>query len=138
MGYRELGPAGLAVVKTVDGALNSQDTHLLIAPALGGADSLALAFAARHVAIRRYLEYTAVVIDHQLQQGSTRLPLASSSSSTGFGYDERDCTAVQVGPVGDRPLGQKQQPPAPSGPRYLRARAFCHRVAAAPHPRRPG
>ena len=72
MGYRELGPAGLAVVQAVDGALSSQDTHLLVACS-GGADSLALAFAARYVAIRRYLEYAAIVIDHGLQDGSAEV-----------------------------------------------------------------
>ena len=84
MGYRELGPAGLAVVQAVDGALSSQDTHLLVACS-GSADSLALAFAARYVAIRRYLEYAAMVIDHGLQEGSPRLPAASGNNSSGLG-----------------------------------------------------
>ena len=95
MGYRELGPAGLAVVQAVDGALNSQDTHLLVACS-GGADSLALAFAARHVAIRRYLEYAAVVIDHQLQEGSTEVAARVQQQLDGLGYDDVTVTAVQV------------------------------------------
>jgi len=95
VGYRELGPAGLAVVQAVDGALNSQDTHLLVACS-GGADSLALAFAARYVAIRRYLEYAAVVIDHQLQEESTEVAARVQQQLDRLGYDDVTITAVQV------------------------------------------
>ena len=95
MGYRELGPAGLAVVQAVDGALNSQDTHLLVACS-GGADSLALAFAARYVAIRRYLEYAAVVIDHRLQEGSTEVAASVQQQLDRLGYDDVTVTTVQV------------------------------------------
>ena len=95
MGYRELGPAGLAVVQAVDGALNSQDTHLLVACS-GGADSLALAFAARYVAIRRYLEYAAVVIDHRLQEGSNEVAARVQQQLDRFGYDDVTVTTVEV------------------------------------------
>jgi tRNA(Ile)-lysidine synthase len=97
VGYRELGPAGLAVVQAVDGALNSQDTHLLVACS-GGADSLALAFAARYVAIRRYLEYAAVVIDHRLQEGSTEVAASVQQQLDRLGYDDVTVTSVQVDP----------------------------------------
>ena len=95
MGYRELGPAGLAVVQAVDGALNSQDTHLLVACS-GGADSLALAFAARYVAIRRYLEYAAVVIDHRLQAGSTEVAAGVQQQLDRLGYADVTVTTVEV------------------------------------------
>jgi tRNA(Ile)-lysidine synthase len=95
VGYRELGPAGLAVVQAVDGALNSQDTHLLVACS-GGADSLALAFAARYVAIRRYLEYAAVVIDHRLQEGSTEVAARVQEQLDRLGYDDVTVTTVEV------------------------------------------
>ena len=95
MGYRELGPAGLAVVQAVDGALNSQDTHLLVACS-GGADSLALAFAARYVAIRRYLEYAAVVIDHRLQEGSTEVAAGVQQQLDRLGYADVTVTTVEV------------------------------------------
>jgi tRNA(Ile)-lysidine synthase len=95
VGYRELGPAGLAVVQAVDGALNSQDTHLLVACS-GGADSLALAFAARYVAIRRYLEYAAVVIDHQLQEGSTEVAARVQQQLDRLGFDDVTVTTVEV------------------------------------------
>ena len=89
MGYRELGPAGLAVVQAVDGALSSQDAHLLVACS-GGADSLALAFAARYVAIRRYLEYAAIVIDHGLQDGSAEVAGARPATTRAAWVPRRD------------------------------------------------
>ena len=95
MGYRELGPAGLAVVQAVDGALSSQDTHLLVACS-GGADSLALAFAARYVAIRRYLEYAAIVIDHGLQAGSAEVAAGVRQQLDRLGYQDVTVTSVEV------------------------------------------
>ena len=95
MGYRELGLAGLAVVQAVDGALNSQDKHLLVACS-GGVDSLALAFAARYVAIRRYLDYAAVVIDHQLQDGSAEVAAGVQQVLDRLGYSDVIVTTVQV------------------------------------------
>jgi tRNA(Ile)-lysidine synthase len=95
VGYRELGLAGLAVVQAVDGALNSQDKHLLVACS-GGADSLALAFAARYVAIRRYLDYAAVVIDHQLQDGSAEAAAGVQQQLDRLGYNDVIVTTVQV------------------------------------------
>ena len=95
MGYRELGLAGLAVVQAVDGALNSQDKNLLVACS-GGVDSLALAFAARYVAIRRYLDYAAVVIDHQLQDGSAEVAAGVKQQLDRLGYSDVIVTTVQV------------------------------------------
>ena len=95
MGYRELGPAGLAVVQAVDGALSSQDTHLLVACS-GGADSLALAFAARYVAIRRYLEYAAIVIDHGLQDRSAEVAAGVRQQLDRLGYQDVTVTSVEV------------------------------------------
>ncbi|HJQ89098.1 MAG TPA: tRNA lysidine(34) synthetase TilS [Propionibacteriaceae bacterium] len=95
MGYRELGPAGLAVVQAVDGALSSQDTHLLVACS-GGADSLALAFAARYVAIRRYLECAAMVIDHGLQDGSAEVSERVRQQLQRLGYQDVTVTSVEV------------------------------------------
>ena len=95
MGYRELGPAGLAVVQAVDGALSSQDAHLLVACS-GGADSLALAFAARYVAIRCYLEYAAIVIDHGLQAGSAEVAAGVRQQLDRLGYQDVTVTSVEV------------------------------------------
>jgi tRNA(Ile)-lysidine synthase len=95
VGYRELGPAGLAVVQAVDGALSSQDAHLLVACS-GGADSLALAFAARYVAIRCYLEYAAIVIDHGLQAGSAEVAAGVRQQLDRLGYQDVTVTSVEV------------------------------------------
>nr|WP_294693809.1 tRNA lysidine(34) synthetase TilS [uncultured Friedmanniella sp.] len=69
MARRALGPATLAVVQAVDAALIPADSGLLVACS-GGADSLALAAAARQVADRRVLPCSAVVVDHALQADS--------------------------------------------------------------------
>ena len=95
MAYRELGPASLAVVQAVDAALRGEDKQLLVACS-GGADSLALAFAARYVAIRRYLEYAAVVIDHQLQEGSADVAAGVQQQLERLGYDDVTVTTVEV------------------------------------------
>ncbi len=69
MARRELGPASLAVVQAVAGALTDADPHLLVACS-GGPDSLALAFACHRAATRDGRGLTAVVVDHGLQPES--------------------------------------------------------------------
>ncbi len=95
MAYRELGPASLAVVQAVDAALTSQDKHLLVACS-GGADSLALAFAGRYVAIRHYLGYAAVVIDHGLQDGSADVAVLVTQQLKRLGYEDVTLSRVEV------------------------------------------
>jgi tRNA(Ile)-lysidine synthase len=95
VGRRELGPATLAAVQAVDAALNEQDEQLLIACS-GGADSLALAFAARYVATRRGLEYAAVVIDHGLQHDSGEVARRVADQLASIGYDDVTIVAVEV------------------------------------------
>ena len=95
MGRRELGPATLAAVQAVDAALNQQDVQIVTACS-GGADSLALAFAARYVASRRDLKYAAVSIDHGLQQGSADIAARVRDQLDRLGYHDVTITAVQV------------------------------------------
>ena len=95
MGRRELGPATLVAVQAVDAALNQQDLQLVTACS-GGADSLALAFAARYVASRRDLKYAAVIIDHGLQQGSADIAARVRDQLDRLGYHDVTITAVQV------------------------------------------
>jgi tRNA(Ile)-lysidine synthase len=95
MGRRELGPATLAAVQAVDAALNQQDVQLVTACS-GGADSLALAFAARYVARRRDLKYAAVIIDHGLQPGSAAIADRVRDQLDRIGYHDVVITAVQV------------------------------------------
>ena len=95
MGRRELGPATLAAVQAIDAALNQQDVQIVTACS-GGADSLALAFAARYVATRRDLKYAAVIIDHGLQQGSADIAARVRDQLDRLGYHDVIITAVQV------------------------------------------
>ena len=95
MGRRELGPATLAGVQAVDAALNQQDVQIVTACS-GGADSLALAFAARYVATRRDLKYAAVIIDHGLQQGAADIAARVRDQLDRLGYHDVTITAVQV------------------------------------------
>jgi len=95
VGRRELGPATLAAVQAVDAALNQQDVQIVTACS-GGADSLALAFAARYVASRRDLKYAAVIIDHGLQQGSADIAARVRDQLDRLGYHDVTITAVQV------------------------------------------
>jgi tRNA(Ile)-lysidine synthase len=95
VGRRELGPATLAAVQAVDAALNQQDLQLVTACS-GGADSLALAFAARYVASRRDLKYAAVIIDHGLQQGSADVAARVRDQLDRLGYHDVIITAVRV------------------------------------------
>lgn len=85
MARRALGPATLAVVQAVEAALGPDDGALLVGCS-GGADSLALAFGVQHAARRRELPYRAVVVDHQLQEGSAAVAAQARSTLTGLGY----------------------------------------------------
>ena len=95
MGRRELGPATLAAVQAVDGALNQHDLSLVVACS-GGADSLALAFAVRYVAARRNLGYAAVVIDHGLQDDSAEVAGRVRDQLASLGYDDVSVTTAEV------------------------------------------
>ena len=95
MGRRELGPATLAAVQAVDGALNQQDLSLVVACS-GGADSLALAFAVDYVATRRGLGHGAVVIDHGLQDDSAEVASRVGDELAALGYEDVSVIAVDV------------------------------------------
>ena len=93
MARRALGPATLAVVQAVDAALSPADPGLLVACS-GGADSLALAAAARQVAGRRALPCSAVVVDHALQEDSAAVADQAAVALRGLGV--ADVTVVRV------------------------------------------
>jgi tRNA(Ile)-lysidine synthase len=95
MARRALGPATLAVVQAVDAALLTTDRALLVACS-GGADSLALAFAARHVAVHRDLPCTAVVVDHGLQARSAAVAARTGEVLAGLGVADVRIVAVRV------------------------------------------
>jgi tRNA(Ile)-lysidine synthase len=95
VGRRELGPAALAAVQAVDGALHQQDSSLVVACS-GGADSLALAFAVDYVTTRRGLGHSAVVIDHGLQDDSTEVAGRVADQLATLGYDDVSVVTVDV------------------------------------------
>ncbi|WP_342372883.1 tRNA lysidine(34) synthetase TilS [Propioniciclava soli] len=98
MARRALGPATLRVVQAVDA--------LAPAPWLvacsGGADSLALAWAAHHVATRRGTPARALVVDHQLQAGSDAVAARVVATLAAFGLDAH-AVPVVVGHDGAGP-----------------------------------
>jgi tRNA(Ile)-lysidine synthase len=95
VGRRELGPAALAAVQAVDGALHQQGSHLVVACS-GGADSLALAFAVDYLTTRRGLGHSAVVIDHGLQHDSAEVAGRVADQLATLGYDDVSVVTVDV------------------------------------------
>ncbi|HET9649879.1 MAG TPA: ATP-binding protein, partial [Microlunatus sp.] len=102
MARRALGPARLRLVGAVESALSSTDTALLVACS-GGADSLALAEAARVVAGRRGLALAAAVIDHGLQTDSAAVASRAAEQLSGLGVADVRVRRVDVGAGGQGP-----------------------------------
>lgn len=102
MARRELGPATLAVVHAVAAALTPTDTHLLVACS-GGADSLALAYAAAHLARRQPLSAGAVVVDHGLQPDSAAVAERAADQLQDLGFTEVAVRRVEVIDTGGGP-----------------------------------
>lgn len=96
MARRALGAATLAVVQAVDAL---PEAGWLVACS-GGADSLALAWAAHHVAGRRGTPVRALVVDHGLQPGSDALAAAVVERLEAFGL------AAEVAGVTVRDAGE--------------------------------
>ena len=95
MSRRALGPATLAVVQAVGGALGPADRALLVGCS-GGADSLALAAGAAHVARGAGLAYAGVVVDHGLQEGSAGVAATARDALAGLGYADVAVVRVEV------------------------------------------
>jgi len=95
MARRELGPASLAVVQAVAAAVTDADQRLLVACS-GGADSLALAFAAERVASRLGRAVGAVVVDHGLQPGSADVAVRVRDRLRGLGLDPVRVVTVHI------------------------------------------
>ncbi len=96
MARRALGPATLAVAQAVEDALAPGDRALLVACS-GGADSLALAAGASHVARRSGRAYAAVVVDHGLQEGSAQVAQAAARALHDLGLADVAVVRVEVG-----------------------------------------
>ena len=102
MARHELGRATLAVVQAARTALTERDVSLLVACS-GGADSLALAFAAQRHAVRSQLPYAAMIVDHGLQPGSAEVAERARSQLTDMGYTDVVVAPVTVHPTPDGP-----------------------------------
>ena len=98
MARRELGPASLAVVQAVSAALTEADRHLLVACS-GGADSLALAFAAHRVATRLGRPVGAAVVDHGLQPGSAAVAVRARDQLSELGLSPVRVLPIQIDPT---------------------------------------
>ena len=98
MARRALAPATLAVVQAVDAVAASG----WVVGCSGGADSLALAWAAAHVGGRRGTAVRAVVVDHGLQGGSDAVAAGVVAVMGGFGLDAM-AVRVEVAEVGAGP-----------------------------------
>ena len=89
------------MVQAVDTALQPADDALLVACS-GGADSLALAAGARHVAARRGLTCRAAVVDHGLQPGSAAVAERAREALTALGCTDVAVLAVRVATSGGK------------------------------------
>ncbi len=101
MARKALGPATLAVVQAVD-AVAATGTDGWLVACSGGADSLALAWAAHHVGARRSIPVRAVVVDHGLQAGSDAVAAGVVATLAGFGLAAQ-VAAVTVPDAGAGP-----------------------------------
>ena len=97
MARRALGSATLAVVQAVRAALTERELSLLVACS-GGADSLALAFAVQHCAVRSKLPYAALIVDHGLQPDSAEVADRAGSQLAALGYTDVVIAPVTVDP----------------------------------------
>ena len=77
----------------------------------GGADSLALAAAVAFEAPRAGLSAGAVIVDHDLQEGSRAVAERAADQCRGLGLDPVEVVTVQVGSSGVR-LGGPAEPVA--------------------------
>ena len=102
MSRRALGPATLAVVQAVAGALERADRSLLVACS-GGPDSLALAAGVAHAARGAGLPYAGVVVDHGLQERSAEVADTARAALTGLGYADVTVVRVEVATDGSGP-----------------------------------
>ena len=98
----DLHPAIAEVRRAVRSAVADLDpgTRVLVAVS-GGADSMALAAAAYFVAQREALRPMAIVIDHQLQEGSGEVASRTADRLGAIGYEDVVVSRVDVdGPGG--------------------------------------
>lgn len=97
MARKALGPATLAIVQAVRASWPEGEVFVGCS---GGADSLALAFAAAQVARERGGAVTALIVDHGLQPGSADVAAGVASRVATFGAHPRVLRVEVTGPGG--------------------------------------
>ena len=101
MARRELGPHSWRVAAAVEESVADEPADGLVVACSGGADSLALAFGAHHVAARSGRELRAVIIDHGLQSGSAEVAVTAQDQLHRIGFADVSVLPVQVVERGD-------------------------------------
>lgn len=101
MARRALGPDSWQVTGAVAEAVADDPATTLLVACSGGADSLALAFGAHHVATRTGHALQAVIIDHGLQSDSAAVSTAAREQLVRIGFDDVSVLPVQVAECGD-------------------------------------
>ena len=97
-------PATAAVRSAVRACLDECDPgDLVLVACSGGADSLALAAALAFEAPKRGLRTGAVVVDHQLQQGSAAAARRAADQCLALGLGSADVVRAEVVPTGAGP-----------------------------------
>ena len=87
--------------RAVRASLTDLEAGSLVLVALsGGPDSLALAAATAFEAPRAGLRAGAIIVDHQLQEGSREVAERAARQAQALGLDPRQITRVRVDPVG--------------------------------------
>ena len=97
MARKALGPATLAIVQAVRASWPEGEVFVGCS---GGADSLALAFAAARVARERGGTVTALIVDHGLQPGSAAVAAGVAGRVAAFGAHPRVQRVEVTGPGG--------------------------------------
>lgn len=95
-------PASVAAVRSAVRAAvaDLEPGDRVLAAVSGGADSLALALGLAFVAPRAGIQAGAVVVDHQLQEGSAGVAAAVAETLHGLALDPVEVVAVDVGGTG--------------------------------------
>lgn len=99
----QVSAARRAIERTVSVSLGRapQETDTVLVALSGGPDSLALAAAAAHAHRRRIMTVGAVVVDHQLQEGSDVVAHKAADCARDMGLDPVEVCAVTVTCNGD-------------------------------------
>jgi tRNA(Ile)-lysidine synthase len=92
-GFQPVADTRQAVRRLLSSAGPLDDVAVAVS---GGADSLALAAATAHVAVKRGVAVHGLIVDHQLQSGSADVAAAAAQQLHGLGIDDVRVFTVEV------------------------------------------